>query len=195
MNRIRKTTLDHADIFVLENRLWGTDAYTNHVEARLACDENGFLVRFTVEEKEPLREKKDHFQMVHEDSCVEFFVNFTPELCNKYINFEVNAAGAMNASFRSDRYDQVPLKREEIEGLGIRVELKEDCWSVSYCIGYDLVRSYFPEFDPGKITCLKGNLYKCGDLTQIPHYLAYFPVGTQQPDYHRPEYFGCLEIE
>ena len=36
------------------------------------------------------------------------------------------------------------------------------------------------------------NFYKCGDLTVNKHYLAWQPVGTERPDYHRPEYFGPM---
>jgi len=27
-----------------------------------------------------------------------------------------------------------------------------------------------------------------------PHYVTWNPVGTEQPDYHRPEYFGELKF-
>ena len=62
--------------------------------------EEGFRVRlFTVEESDPLREKKNHLEFVHEDSCVDFFDNFLPETSEKYINFEVNVLECMNVSF------------------------------------------------------------------------------------------------
>jgi hypothetical protein len=28
-----------------------------------------------------------------------------------------------------------------------------------------------------------------------PHFVTWNPVGTTQPDYHRPEYFGKIEFE
>jgi hypothetical protein len=36
---------------------------------------------------------------------------------------------------------------------------------------------------------LRGNLYKCADKSKTPHYLSAFPVETEKPDFHRPEFF------
>jgi hypothetical protein len=36
---------------------------------------------------------------------------------------------------------------------------------------------------------LRGNLYKCADKAKTPHYLSAFEVGTEKPDFHRPEFF------
>ena len=141
------------------------------------------------------REKKQHLEFVHEDSCVEFFVNFLPDESDKYINFEVNAAGAMNAAFRSNKNDGVPLELEEIEGFCITPEIKEDCWCVTYKVGFDFIKKYYPEFDINSCDYIKGNFYKCGDKTEIEHYISYFRVGTEQPDFHRPEFFGKISIE
>jgi hypothetical protein len=38
------------------------------------------------------------------------------------------------------------------------------------------------------------NFYKCGDKLTQPHYLTWNPVGTRNPDYHQPEYFGVLKF-
>ena len=39
---------------------------------------------------------------------------------------------------------------------------------------------------------LLGNFYKCGDATLLPHYLSWSQIDTEQPDFHRPEFFGEL---
>jgi len=94
---------------------WGFTDYQPEVYATIMYDETGFDVEFVIKEKDPLREKTNHFDEVCEDSCVEFFVNFDPENSDKYINFEVNANGAMQASLRKDRYDYIDLTRSDIE--------------------------------------------------------------------------------
>lgn len=195
MTKIKKVGIEHAEKFVLENKLWGLDAYIGSVYAQVAYDDEGFTVRFTVGESNPLREKKQHLEFVHEDSCVEFFVNFLPEESDKYINFEVNAAGAMNVAFRSNRNDGVPLMLEEIESFHITPQIQEENWSVTYKIGYDFIKKYYPEFDMKRCDYIKGNFYKCGDKTEIEHYLSYFKVETEQPDFHRPEFFGKISVE
>ncbi|MBR3471266.1 MAG: hypothetical protein IKH22_01600, partial [Prevotella sp.] len=32
-------------------------------------------------------------------------------------------------------------------------------------------------------------VYKCGDCLSVPHYLSLFPITTERPDFHRPEFF------
>ena len=39
---------------------------------------------------------------------------------------------------------------------------------------------------------LHGNLYKCADKSETPHYLSLFPIDTEKPDFHRPEFFQKL---
>jgi hypothetical protein len=46
-----------------------------------------------------------------------------------------------------------------------------------------------------KATKATGNFYKCGDMTNEPHFVTWNPVKTEKPDYHRPEFFGNLLFE
>lgn len=195
MSKIKKTTIENADKFVLENKQWGTDAYDKPVYAQIAYDEEGFTVRFTIGESNPLRDKKNHFESVCQDSCVEFFVNFLPEQSDYYMNFEVNAAGAMNVSYRLDRYKSTYLLKEEVESFDITPVIAEDHWTVTYKVGYDFIRKYYPGFDINSAEYVKCNMYKCGDLTEMRHYVTYFEIGCEKPDYHRPEYFGRVDID
>lgn len=52
----------------------------------------------------------------------------------------------------------------------------------------------------GKNIVMKGlkgwtNFHKCGDKTSKPHFVPWNPVGTENPDYHQPEYFEELKFE
>lgn len=38
----------------------------------------------------------------------------------------------------------------------------------------------------------RANFYKCGDLTEVPHYLSWAPVDTETPAFHTPACFGHL---
>ena len=63
-------------------------------------------------------------------------------------------------------------------------------WDVTYELPFKLLRLFFPDFAPhGKI---RGNFYKCGDLTAQEHYLAWNRVDAERPNFHLPEYFGEL---
>ena len=192
---IKKVPIEKSTKNQIKNALWGYTKYTPEVYVNVVYDDEGFIVKFTVNEKEPTRTKTKHFESVHLDSCVEFFVNFDPEHSDKYINFETNANGVMNVAFRSNRYDEKKLELSEVEGFNITPEINDEYWTVTYKIGFDFIKKYYPEFDIEKASYVKGNVYKCGDETPIEHYMSYFEVKCENPDFHRPEYFGKIEIQ
>ena len=55
------------------------------------------------------------------------------------------------------------------------------------------MKMYFPEAQ--FIGEAAGNFYKCGDLTEIEHYLAWSPMTSEKPDFHRRQDFGTLVFE
>ena len=136
---------------------------------------------------------------VHQDSCVEFFVQ--PDLNDPhYYNFEFNCIGTIDAARRLDRHNVERLtdaqldsvKRtpscgnrpfEEVEGMFN--------WNLLVSIPLDLIGLKYE----GKPLKVRGNFYKCADMTSVPHFLTWSPVTTPQPDFHRPEFFGDLTLE
>lgn len=192
---IEKISIEDAEKLKIDTKLWGYDEYTADVSAKIVYDDEGFIIEFKVEESNPLIENKEHFKPVNQDSCVEWFVNFTPDDMDRYINFEVNAGGYMNASFRADRYDSVHLLKEEIEGLNIKANVFDTYWTVSFKVGFDFIKKYYPTFDIEKCHYVKGNLQKCGDNTEVYHLMSYFPIKCEKPDFHRPEYFEKLYVK
>ena len=157
MSKIRKVPVESADIFRLEQKLWGSEAYQNEVYAQIAYDDHGFILRFVVSESNPLRDKTQHFEKVCEDSCVEFFVNFDPLHSQKYINFEMNANGAINAAFRTDRYDPIRLSLGDLESLQVQTKILKNTWQVMYRINYTLIQKYYPDFVKEKMAYILGN--------------------------------------
>ncbi len=167
--------------------------YQPKVEVYLSHDSQGFHAEFKVYEKQPLAEKTQHLSNVHEDSCVEWFVNFTPDTSEKYFNFEVNANGIMNVGYRADRLHNCPLSLEDIASLHIQAEVYDEYWTVSYTVPVALIGKYAPDFDIETCSYVKGNLYKCGDFTETPHYGFLFPVDDQ--GFHQPKFFGIMKVE
>ena len=84
---------------------WDTNGYKPEVEFVLTVTDAGFSMCITAKESNPRRVETKHLNFVHPDSCVEWFVNFMPQNCDRYFNFEVNANGTMYVAFRKDRYD------------------------------------------------------------------------------------------
>lgn len=44
-------------------------------------------------------------------------------------------------------------------------------------------------------TTWRGNLYKCGDSLEQPHYLSWSAIDTPKPDFHVPEFFGIIDFQ
>ena len=125
---------------------------------------------------------------VWEDSCLEFFFSADGET---YINLEANARGALRASIGPDRH-----ARRLLRELGVPLPQADTAvtpagWTLTLTIPAAL-----PETLLGVQLCrglrLRGNFYACGDKTPAPYYASWSPVGTETPDFHRPEFFGKL---
>lgn len=122
------------------------------------------------------------------DSCLEFF--FAPDGGERYFNFELNPLGTLCLGFgagRSARVRQVP---RDLGQFQIEPFTTPKGWGVTFTVPADFVRLYFPSF------ALSGeaaaNFYKCGDDTPTPHYLAWSPLTSPAPDFHRRQDFGRL---
>jgi len=136
---------------------------------------------------------------VHEDSCVEFFC--MPVGSKKYTNFEFNCIGTCAASSRKSRTEEVvPFSAEEMQSIkrypsiGRRAFNEMEGmfeWELTVKIPFALI-GIDPNHLPGKIM---GNFYKCADGTDSMHYVTWSPISIENPDFHRPEFFGELFVK
>lgn len=138
---------------------------------------------------------EDH-SPVHEDSCVEFFC--MPEDAEKYTNFEFNCIGTCSASSRKGRNeDVVPFSKEEMATIERYASMGKKPfkemegmfeWELTVKIPMKLMN-----LDPDNLPdMIRGNIYKCADDTDSIHFVSWAPIHTENPDFHRPEYFGEL---
>lgn len=169
--------------------------YYPEVEFSACYSEEGFHIKFKVPESNPKAVMTKHFEFVHLDSCVEWFVNFYPEKCDRYFNFEVNANGVLNAHFRKDRYDKLPLTVEDADSLNIKTSICDNYWTVEYTVTFDFIKKFIPEYKFEKGMELKSNVFKCGEETQFPHYGMWQEIKREKADFHRPEDFGTMIIK
>lgn len=174
---------------------WKPEGYCPEVVFCPALAENGFKMHIEVLEANPKRVMTKHFQPVHLDSCVEWFVIFAPEKNDWYFNFEVNANGIMNVAFRKDRYEYREMTVEDIEQLHIKTTIEKEQWNVDYEVPFSLIEKYIPDFKKNEEAVIRTNFYKCGDETETAHYGVWNPVIVPEPDFHRPEYFGELVLK
>ena len=171
---------------ILDRILWEPDCGVR-AKGTIRHDGLNLYVRLHAKEKDIRAEYVYLPAPVHEDSCLEFF--FMPEGETRYMNFEINPNGCLHLGFGPDRRNRGNiLPPDPRETFRIRTGRTEDGWEAEYRIPVGFLRQYYPSFECRGI--LRANLYKCGDKTVHPHYLAWNPVDTPAPDYHRPECFG-----
>ena len=130
-----------------------------------------------------------------EDSCCEFFV--TDPFDGSYYNFELTCAGSLLAANGTGRQNRVTLdprvvgrviRYSSLERKPPEINGKIFGWTVVMLIPFETIG-----IDPANLpVSVRGNFYKCGDLTAHPHFLSWNPIGTAKPDFHQPEFFGEL---
>ena len=168
--------------------------YAPFCNGRIARTQDALVVDFRVSGLDLRAQNLSDNGSQWEDSCCEFFVEDPDGSC--YYNFEVNPLGKVLAAAGPDRNNRVRRPAEEMEEIlrTARFEGPQDYsggiwdWRVTLLIPFHLIGVDADRL-PAK---LRANLYKCGDCTAHPHFLSWSPIGTPQPDFHRPDFFGEL---
>ena len=178
---------------------WKSFDYKPDVNFAMAYTDDEILLKFDVTEQWFKAEKTETNQEVYEDSCVEFFVS--PSDDRIYYNLEFNGIGTclMGAGTgRNDRKRADPeviskIRRKTSAGHKSVSEKKgKFFWTITIAIPLNVFSLHEIKNLTGKT--FRANFYKCGDKLTVPHYLTWSPIGTENPDYHRPEYFGLLKF-
>ena len=174
--------------------------YAPAVMAKLAYVEGEcFVLHMVCGEERPLVTYHEYNRPVYKDSCMEFFAIWDAE-SDRYVNMEMNAAGTLLSSIGADRHERTPVLDVCGEIFPVKGEILSDAWSVTATIPLSMIatlygtdtETYRSRLVPGYT--LRGNFYKCGDETPIPHFGMWNEVGTTEPDFHRPEFFGDLVL-
>ena len=139
---------------------------------------------------------------VWEDSCVEFFCQVPGE--EHYMNFECNCIGAMVASRRKGRGEDVqPFSPEQMARIERKCTYPREAfeerdgmyeWTVEERIPLDLIFQRPMTNDQFPLT-LRANFYKCADKTKRPHFLSWRPIDLPKPDFHCPQFFGEITLD
>ena len=189
--------LDHVEQELINITPWTAYPYKPEIAFAMAYGDNAVFLKFYVEEKHIRAIYSEPNDPVYKDSCVEFFVSFGDEM--EYYNFEFNCAGTCLLSFGEERANRMMSSEELIKSIAFRSSIKP-ANSKGSNIGWELTLSIpFSAFQYHHFTSLKGkkcraNFYKCGDDLPEPHFVVWNDIKTEEPDYHRPEFFGSVEF-
>ncbi len=161
-------------------------------QAQCCCDGNSLWVRMEASEAPIRATLTGRLDQVCDDSCLEFF--FAPRADDKrYFNFECNPLGNLYVGFgaeRPTRVRQIVKKPEEL--FRPAPFFTAEGWGVVFRVPVSFISLYFPGYAlSGEAAC---NFYKCGDRTEIPHFLAWSPLTCSVPDFHRRQDFGRLQF-
>ena len=162
--------------------------------AQLCYDEDFLYVHLTAKEEHIRAEYTGPLDAPCEDSCLEFF--FCPNYDDdRYFNIEYNPNCCVYLGIASCLNDLVRLVPEFGMPFSPVANRTKDGWEITYQIPFEFVRRFFPDFSPVSGTKMRGNFYKCGDLTVQEHYLCWNPISGTEISFHRPCDFGVLVFE
>ena len=178
---------------------WKDYGYKPDVSFAIAYTGREVLLKYYISEKYFKAEKTRSNEMVCEDSCVEFFVS--PADDGIYYNFEFNGIGTCLLGTGTGREDSTRVDPQIISKIRRKTSVGENpvgeqtgdiSWTITLAIPFEVFFRHDVKDLKGKV--FRANFYKCGDMLSAPHYVTWNPVGTKNPDYHRPEYFGLLKF-
>lgn len=185
--------------YKIDQQPWN-DYYTDKIQAavKLAHRPEELFLEFMV--REPVaqaRFRKTNGQ-VYKDSCVEFFVQFDQDV--NYYNLECNVLGNIRFFYGPDRNNRSVIAAEVIEKIERKLVfqpfLSQKQLYIEWRITAVLPLFVFLHHRLNRLENhrIRGNFYKCAD-DGLPHYLSWSYIKTEQPDFHRPEYFGLLDFK
>lgn len=180
--------INTCELFQVDNYQW-SGSYRPKTYGRMGIlNGNTILVLMTTVEKEPLRRYTGNDEAVYEDSAMEAFFNFSPDRGMEYVNFEVNANGAMLSAF-GDKHKRKFLKERSAARAVCKVSIGEDSWNVLLRIPMELIYDLYgikALEKGGRFTC---NFYKISEDPAIEHYASFSPIESRNPNFHLPEFF------
>ncbi|MNE91354.1 hypothetical protein D3C80_1889560 [compost metagenome] len=68
-------------------------------------------------------------------------------------------------------------------------------WELEFSIPFDWLRGLFPDFTVESGQILRGNFYKCGDETPVPHYGCWNRIDSGSANFHLSSFFGELKFQ
>ena len=193
-NEITDCNMFHVDHYMwnrtMEPKTYGWAGY---------IDNKGFFIKMICEEQNPQITCLHHKDRVCNDSAMEVFFAFCEdgeELTNDvmYINFEINAAGAMFAKYGKGRHGRQFISDQMYEMSNCRAVVEKDQWSIEVLIPEEFLNEIcdFQSFKNGKqFYC---NFYKIAETKEIEHYASFSKIESEEPNFHLPVWFAKANI-
>lgn len=182
--------------FLVDQFNWG-GGYRPVTSGRLGFfPETGFLLEMECREADPCRTYRQDNDPVYLDSAMEAFFCFAPEeTAPCYLNFEMNANGAMLACYGRSRLHRTPVAGSLRQELLCKADIREDSWRIRLTLPMTLITALYPGLTLGSGSGFTCNFYKIKESEGLTHFASFAPIRTPRPDFHLPEYFAHARIQ
>lgn len=177
----------------LEFSNWDSKIHYNTFFKMCFVKNRGIFLKMRTDETELRCVNTKRDENIWEDSCMEFFICPFPDR-KEYLNFEMNPVGAYLCQYGKERENRVFVKNLTSVEAEIRTETSENGWSLELFIPVKMISEIFGESFRAQACTLKGNFYKCGDLTEKVHYDSFSKMTTLPPGFHNPDCFAEIII-
>lgn len=185
--------LEVCPTFYINNYQW-TKNYRPYAFGQMALlKDYGIVISMTAMEKNPLRRYVMNEDPVYLDSGLEAFINFNPDYGKEYLNFEMNANGALLSQYGKDR-NRTKLSQLTSYRALCTAKIEAEAWSILLKIPMELICDVYKIKPLKKGDMVSCNFYKISEDPSIEHYASYSPIDYPTPNFHLPEFFGKAVI-
>ena len=193
-----------AERFSIDEYPWYQSGDKQATDVALLYDDKAVYALFVCEDRHISAIETRPNGNVYLDSCVEFFAMPAPRRDPGYFNLEANCCGTVHLGFGGGREGRrlagprVHNQFRVVTSIATpdRVESpNDDGWWLAAALPFAAISELAGfEAAPKAGTAWRANFYRCGGKTD-PQYACWNPIAWEEPDYHRPEFFGELTFE
>ena len=119
----------------------------------------GLYIKLVCVEKDPLRVYKEDQDPVYKDSAMEAFFQFKGNdtaADDIYLNFEMNANGALLACYGKNKMNRIPFTPDQIRKMKCSAEIREEQWNVNLTLPIEILEQVY-----GKLNLQEGSDFRC----------------------------------
>lgn len=192
--------IESCELFHINQYMWNSKIEPKTYGWVGYLENEGLYVKMVCDEVDPKRECQNHKEMVCKDSAMEIFFAFTEidEILTNgsmYLNFEINANGAMYAKYGKGRKNRQFISEEEYEMTECKATVEGKRWFLEVLFPEKFLNRVcdFERFKQGNIFYC--NFYKIAEYDPILHFGSYSPIENETPNFHLPVFFAEAVIE
>lgn len=195
----RKADIGQCERFDIDTYMWNSTREPKAYGRMGYLPGEGFYAELICEESDPKRTYVNYNDPVCRDSAMEIFLAFPEEgeaLSNDvmYVNFEINANGALYAAYGKGRKNRKFMPETYWETSDCKAVVEDDRWRLSVLIPEAFLLKECGVKALDENTEFYCNFYKIAESPEILHFAAFHKIENETPNFHLPIFFAKGEI-